>query len=95
MIIPDEEIQESSIEKCCCYCFSTCSCDELMSECKSCENLCQDSYSYLFIKKHVREAQCLGVKSIYKSLKNIYTETPVGSTVKEVCVWGLFIYIFF
>ena len=31
------------------------------------------------------------MKGIYKSLKNIYTETPIGSTVKEACVWGLFI----
>ena len=74
MIISVNEIQEdiiaeTSLEKCCCYCFYTCSCDELMSECKSCENLCQDSH--LFIKKHVRKAQYLGVKSIYKSLKNI------------------------
>ena len=83
-IIPVEKIQEditaeSGLEKCCCYCVSTCSCDKLMSD------------SHLFIKKHVRKAQGLGVKGIYESLKNIYTETPVGSTVKEACVWGLFI----
>ena len=80
----------SNFEKCCWCCCSMCSCDELISvlECDSCENLCQDSH--VFIRKHVRKAQSLGVKGICKSLKNIYTETPVGSTVKEACVWGLF-----
>ena len=89
--IQEDITAESSLEKCCCCCLSTCSCDELMSmfECDCCQNLCRDNH--VFIKKHVRKAQSLGVKGIYKSLKNIYTDTPIGSTVKEVCVWGLFI----
>ena len=80
----------SNLEKCCCCCLSTCSCDGLISEleCDSCEILCHDSHVFT---EHVRKAQSLGVKGIYKSLKNIYTETPVGSTVQEACVWGLFI----
>ena len=90
--------KESRLGKCCCCCLSTCSCDELMSE--LCESVCLSRHkfcrilsqdSHVFIKKHVRKAQSLGVEGIYKSLKNIYTDTPIGSTVKDVCVWGLFI----
>ena len=33
---------ESSLEKCCCYCFTTCSCDKLMSKFES----CQDSHLF-------------------------------------------------
>ena len=92
-VTPAKKIQEditalSNLEKCFCCCFSTCSCDKLLFECDCCD-LCEDSQ--MFIKKHVRKIQSLGVKGIYKSLRNIYTETPIGSTVKEVCVWGLFI----
>ena len=63
----------------CCCCLYACTC-------------CDDP---IFDSQYMRRAQSLGVKGIITSIKNIYTNTPIGSTVRDFCVWGLFLSLLF
>ena len=62
-----------------CCCIYACTC---------CEDPILDS-------QYMRRARSLGVKGIITSIKNIYTNTPIGSTVRDFCVWGLFLSLLF
>lgn len=63
----------------CCCCIYACTC---------CEDPILDS-------QYIRRARSLGVKGIIRSIKNIYTNTPIGSTVRDFSVWGLFLSLLF
>ena len=63
----------------CCCCIYACTC-------------CEDP---ILDNKYMRRTRSLGVKGIITSIKNIYTNTPIGSTVRDFCVWGLFLSLLF
>ena len=62
-----------------CCCIYACTC---------CEDPILDS-------QYMRRARSLGVIGIVTSIKNIYTNTPIGSTVRDFSVWGLFLSLLF
>ena len=86
----------SPFEKCLNCCCSAYSCKWLSSPFKNRQQKQQDKQEEekdLIPKtESIRRAQTLGVKYIVVSVHNIFTSTPFGSTVREVAVYGGFLW---
>ena len=86
----------SPFEKCLDCCCAAYSCKWLLSPLKKRQNDIQEKQKEekdLIPKtESIRRAQTLGVKNIVVSIHNIFTDTPVGSTVREVAVYGSFLW---
>ena len=82
----------SAFEKCLDFCCSAYSCKWLSSPFKKHQQNQQDKQKEekdLIPKtESIRRAQTLGVKYIAVSIHNIFTSTPLGSTVREIAVYG-------
>ena len=85
----------SPFEKCLNCCCTAYSCKWMYSLLKKPQHCLQEQkvVKDLIPKtESIRRAQTLGVKNIVVSIHNIFTDTPVGSTVREVAVYGSFLW---
>ena len=86
----------SPFEKCLNCCCTAYSCKWLLSPLKKRQHGVQEEQKEekdLIPKtESIRRAQTLGIKNIVVSIHNIFTSTPFGSTVREVAVYGGFLW---